>query len=164
MDSIRKISIATQEGDWHNLSKTSQGAVMRAVGWCVKHQHALPRKTFAGIPHREMLDIIDACLKEEFNTSLANLRERNKKRSVVDIRNMVMLIYRNKVRITLSEIGDIFGLTHATVLHGIENAKFLIDFDRKYHDSYYSFKSKIDKKCEEYLTIFGERGSSQELF
>lgn len=164
MDTLTKIAIETQGGDWKKLTIGQQRSVLKAVRWCILHQHSLPSKKFTNVPHGVMLDILDESIKEEFGLTLTDLQIRSKKRSVVDIRNMVMLEYRNRVRATLVETGELFGLTHCTVIHAINNAKFLIDFDARYHDKYYSFKKKIDEKCENYLTSFGPSGSSEELF
>ena len=164
MDAITKIAIESQEGAWEKLKKGEREAVVRSVKWCIRHQHALPSKNLNHLPHSVMLNLIDECVKEEFNLTLADLQVRNKKRAVVDIRNMVMLEYRNRERTTLKETGELFGLCHCTVIHAINNVKFLIDFDAKYHDKYYSFKKNLDKKCDDYLTSCGERGSSEELF
>lgn len=164
MDAITKIAIESQEGAWEKLKKGEREAVVRSVKWCIRHQHALPSKNLNHLPHSVMLNLIDECIKEEFNLTLADLQVRNKKRAVVDIRNMAMLEYRNRERATLTETGELFGLRHCTVIHSLNNVKFLIDFDAKYHDKYYSFKKNLDKKCDDYLTSCGECGSSEELF
>ena len=164
MDSIRKISQESQGGDWIRLTPESRKAVQKAVEWCVKHQHALPSKNYVGVPEKAMLDIIDESIQEEFGKSLAELQRPNRNRTIVDIRNMVIVIYREKTRASLKEIGDIFGRTHCTIIHSLENARFLIDYDKRFHDTFYSLKNKIEQKCEDYLTSCGQSGSSPELF
>ena len=162
MDSVRKLAIESQGDKWQDLTLESRRAVIESVRWCVNHQHALPRKAYTNLSNDQMLDIIGECVKEEFGLYLEELQLKTRKRVVVDARDMVMLIYRHRVRATLSEIGAIFNLHHATVIHGIENAKYLIDFDKNYHDKYYSLKNKIERKCEMLSTSHGACGSSPE--
>ena len=163
MDSIRKIGIETQGEAWKDLSVESRKAVVRAVMWCVNHPHALPQREYVSLTNSELLRIIDESVQEVFDLTLAELQARNKRRALVDARCMVMLIYRNSARATLSEIGEVFGLHHATVIHGIDQAKFLIDYDKNYREKYYLLKSKIEQKCEKLSTSCGPSGSSPEL-
>lgn len=162
MDSVRKLAIASQGENWGDLSIEARGAVISSVRWCVEHQHELPRKNFTNLSDKQLLEIISESVHEEFGIFFEDLQMKTRKRAVVDIRNMVMLIYRHRTRASLTEIGGIFGLHHTTVIHGMENAKYLIDFDKNYHDKYYSLKNKVEQKCESQFTSSGACGSSPE--
>lgn len=164
MDALQKITFDIFKDEWGDLQKKERDIAKRCIRWCIEHQSQLPVKQSRSVPPVKMLDIIDESLHEVCGVGLSDLQVRNKKRSVVDTRDMVMLLYRNKSRVTLEEVGELFGLHHATALHGINNAKFLIDFDPKYHEKFYSLKKTIDKKCDDYLTSSGACGSSGELF
>lgn len=164
MDSVRKITLDIFQDEWGDLDEKGRIIAKRCVKWCIEHQAQLPAKQSKSVPSTKMLDIIDESLHEECGIHLADLQVRNKRRTMVDTRDMVMLIYRNKSRVTLDEVGELFGLHHSTAIHGINNAKFLIDFDQKYNEKFHSLKKTIDKKCDDYLTSCGAYGSSGELF
>lgn len=164
MDATRKITREIFAEGWADLNKGERDAVRKAVHWCIVHQSQLPMRRMKAIPERQMMEILEDVVAQEFGRPLSDLQRRDKRRIIVDERNMVMLLYKSRVNATLVETGKAFNLTHSTVIHGLNSAKFLIDFDAKYYDKFYSLKRKIDKKCEDYLMSFGPDGSSPELF
>lgn len=80
-----------------------------------------------------------------FNTSVAELRQKNRKREVVEVRQMIMT-YMNKFY-SLSETGKYFLLDHATVVHSKKVVDNLANSDAK-------FKVKWDEFTEYAKILF----------
>ncbi len=51
------------------------------------------------------------------NTSLEDLKKVSRKQEIVYNRHLVMYLLKNKTKLNLREIGELFGKDHATVIH-----------------------------------------------
>jgi len=59
------------------------------------------------------------------------LYNKNRKREVVDARNIVFYIARKYTRLSLKNVGKPFGKDHTTVIHGIQSFKDRFDTEDK---------------------------------
>ena len=164
MDSAKKLSMVAFGDEWQDLTTKEKRVASRSVRWCIEHQAQLPSRAEAPLTKTIVLLAIDESLKEIYGRGIEFYQRRDRRRATVDVRNMAMLLYYNRTRSTLTEIGTIFGLTHATVIHGIANVRDLCDTSREYRGAFQRLKIKVQEKCETLVTSSGGPGSSPELF
>lgn len=164
MDSAKKLSIKAFGDDWQDLTISEKRAASRAVRWCIEHQAQLPSRAETPLTKADVLLAIDESLMEIYGKGLDFYARRDKRRSTVDVRNMAMLLYYNRTRDTLTETGRIFGLHHATVIHGMALVRDLCDQSRDFRGAFQRLKTKVQEKCENLVTSAGAFGSSPELF
>lgn len=150
--------------DWQDLSLGEKKVANRAVRWCIEHQAQLPSRAEAPLTKTIVLHAIDESLKELYGRGIEFYQRRDRRRSTVDVRNMAMLLYYNRTRSTLAEVGKAFGLTHPTVIHGLASVRDICDTSREYRGAFQRLKTKVQEKCENFVTSAGACGSSPELF
>lgn len=86
---------------------------------------------------RNIKDIIkDVC--KHFSVAPENVFSSSRKRAVVDARQLIHWMIKNKVvenRLTLSSIGEVTGgHDHATVIHGVKNVNNRIEVEQNYRE------------------------------
>lgn len=150
--------------DWQDLSLGEKKAANRAVRWCIEHQAQLPSRAESPLTKEAVLKAIDEALMEIYGRGIDYYRQRDRRRSTVDVRSMVMLLYYNRARVTLTEVGKMFNLHHATVIHSMRLVRDLCDTSREYRGAFQRLKTKVQEKCENFVTSAGACGSSPELF
>lgn len=75
---------------------------------------------------------------EFFN--IENIFVKHRKREIVESKWYFYYFLRNEMNLTLQSVGELFGVHHATILHGLNNFKYIID-----DQSYESFKCVAEK-------------------
>jgi chromosomal replication initiation ATPase DnaA len=65
-----------------------------------------------------------------------DVRERTRLRRVTEVRQVTFYLLKRKTRMSYQKIGNLFGLTHATVLHGVKLIKVLSENDRNFKKKY----------------------------
>ena len=68
--------------------------------------------------------------------SSIDIKERTRLRRVTELRQITFYLLHRKTRMSYQKIGNFFGLTHATVLHGVKLVKVLIETDRNFNQKY----------------------------
>ena len=56
-----------------------------------------------------------------------NIFEKTRKRELVEMKWHFYYFLRNEMNLTIKSIGDLFEVHHATILHGINNFKYIVD-------------------------------------
>lgn len=72
-----------------------------------------------------MRNEINKIALEFFN--IENIFEKTRKRELVEMKWHFYYFLRNEMNLTLQSVGELFGVHHATVLHGIGNFKYIVD-------------------------------------
>lgn len=65
---------------------------------------------------------------------------KNRKREIVESKWYFYYFLRNEMNLTIKSIGELFEVHHATILHGLNNFKYIVD-----NRSYECFKSVAEK-------------------
>ncbi len=102
-------------------------------------------KNFVKTISREVsIDYIQKMVCEYFSVPLDMLREKTRKRSVVQARQLSMFLAKNYTKNSLKVIGRHFGgRDHSTVIHSCQAVQNLIDTDDEFRDAVHDIKKKI---------------------
>lgn len=84
------------------------------------------------------IDIITSAIKKVTKITQQQLGQKDRHRSVTEARKMYCYFVKQKMNLSLKEIGDSIGRDHTTVIHNIEVFKDLYETD-------HHFKSRADK-------------------
>ena len=87
-----------------------------------------------------------------YNLTKEEVFSKKRNQPIVQLRHIIYYYMRQR-GMTLTEIGKIFGKTHATIMHGVENVEF---FDKNYKDYKQKLQKimKIEIKQEEVKMLF----------
>lgn len=102
-------------------------------------------KNFVKSISREVsIDYIQKTVCEYFNVPMDHLREKTRKRMVVQARQLSMFLAKNYTKNSLKSIGKHFGgRDHSTVIHSCQAVQNLIDTDDEFRDSVAEIQKKI---------------------
>lgn len=87
------------------------------------------------------IDIITSAIKKVTKITHQQLGRKDRHRDVTEARKMYCYFVKQKMNLSLKEIGNSIGRDHTTVIHNIEVFKDLYETD-------HHFKSKADKISE----------------
>ncbi|NBW16765.1 MAG: hypothetical protein EBR82_53185 [Caulobacteraceae bacterium] len=77
------------------------------------------------------------------------LFEKSKKRTIVTPRTLCMAFSREYTRATLKDIAKFYNKKdHSTVIHAIDNHRYLLDYDRKYSEICENLKELFNKNLQ----------------
>ncbi|OQB81418.1 MAG: Chromosomal replication initiator protein DnaA [Bacteroidetes bacterium ADurb.Bin123] len=97
-----------------------------------------------GLMIKNPTDIIDRAVCNVWNISQDRLREKTRKREVVEARQTAMYFYRKKSTYSLKEIGALLGnFDHATVIYGCRNVKNLVETDKVFFEKFERVKRQM---------------------
>lgn len=102
-------------------------------------------KNFVKSISREVsIDFIQNLVCEHFSISVDKVKEKTRKRAVVQARQLSMFLAKNYTKSSLKTIGKHFGgRDHSTVIHSCQAVQNLIDTDEEFKDSVNEIKKKI---------------------
>lgn len=102
-------------------------------------------KNFVKSISREVsIDYIQKAVCEYFNVSPDKLKEKTRKRAVVQARQLSMYLAKNFTKNSLKVIGRHFGgRDHSTVIHSCQAVKDLMDTDKDFKESVAEIEKKI---------------------
>jgi len=94
--------------------------------------------------HDKHIENICRIIFSYFDVPLETIKEKNRYAKIIRAKQFTAYFLRREVRkITLTEIGDIFNLDHATALHSIKKIKGLIEIDKEYREYHNELCSKL---------------------
>ena len=94
--------------------------------------------------HDKHIENICRIIFAYFDVPLETIKEKNRQAQIIRAKQFTAYFLRREVsRITLTEIGDIFNLDHATALHSIKKIKGLIEIDKEYREFHNELCSKL---------------------
>ena len=103
----------------------------------VRHQRTVLKK-------EEHTNNIVRLVFNYFDVPLELANQKNRKMMVIRAKQFTAYFLRREVRrITLTEIGQVFDLDHATALHSISRIKGLIEVDKEYRNYNNELCSKL---------------------
>ncbi|MBX2902597.1 MAG: chromosomal replication initiator protein DnaA [Chitinophagales bacterium] len=102
-------------------------------------------KNFVKTMSREVsIDYIQKTVCEYFNVPVETLKEKTRKRMVVQARQLSMFLAKNYTKNSLKVIGKHFGgRDHSTVIHSCQAVQNLIDTDQEFRESVSDIQKKI---------------------
>ncbi|HRP39396.1 MAG: chromosomal replication initiator protein DnaA [Chitinophagales bacterium] len=102
-------------------------------------------KNFVKTMSREVsIDYIQKTVCEYFNVPVDTLKEKTRKRMVVQARQLSMFLAKNYTKNSLKVIGKHFGgRDHSTVIHSCQAVQNLIDTDQDFRESVNDIQKKI---------------------
>jgi chromosomal replication initiator protein len=102
-------------------------------------------KNFVKTMSREVsIDYIQKTVCEYFNVPVDALKEKTRKRMVVQARQLSMFLAKNYTKNSLKVIGKHFGgRDHSTVIHSCQAVQNLIDTDQEFRESVTDIQKKI---------------------
>ncbi len=102
-------------------------------------------KNFVKTISREVsIDYIQKAVCEYFSVSPDKLKEKTRKRSVVQARQLSMYLAKNFTKNSLKVIGRHFGgRDHSTVIHSCQAVKDMMDTDKEFRESVSELEKKI---------------------
>lgn len=80
---------------------------------------------------------------EHFDIDETTIRSKNGKRHIVDIKRMIVALFRPVTRMSLGNIGFLLSVKHCTVIHYTSGHQTLYGTDRVYTKSFDAFKKKV---------------------
>lgn len=93
--------------------------------------------------HQIKTDKIVDIICDEYDLNRVILMSKSREAKIVEARAMCFYFIKEKTRLTLSEIGGLFGKTHATVLHSIKGTNNYIEVDKKFRENMEKLKAKL---------------------
>jgi len=79
-----------------------------------------------------------------FNIPFEKLKVKNRQAEIIRAKQFAAFYIKKEVhRITLKEIGSVFDLNHATIIHSVKNISNLIEVDAEYRGYHEELTSKI---------------------
>jgi len=102
-------------------------------------------KNFVKSFSREVsIDFIQKTVCEYFSVSSDKLREKTRKRAVVQARQLSMFLAKQFTKNSLKVIGKHFGgRDHSTVIHSCQAVRDLMDTDKEFKDAVQDLQKKI---------------------
>ena len=102
-------------------------------------------KNFVKSVSREVsIDYIQKTVCEYFDISIEKLKEKTRKRSIVQARQLSMYLAKNYTKNSLKVIGKHFGgRDHSTVIHSCQAVQNLLDTDPEFKDNVDDIQKKI---------------------
>ena len=102
-------------------------------------------KNFVKSISREVsIDYIQKTVCEHFDVPMEKLKEKTRKRNIVQARQLSMFLAKNYTKNSLKVIGKHFGgRDHSTVIHSCQAIQNLLDTDPKFKDSVNDVQKKI---------------------
>ncbi len=102
-------------------------------------------KNFVKSVSREVsIDYIQKTVCEHFGVAVEKLREKTRKRQIVQARQLSMFLAKNYTKNSLKVIGKHFGgRDHSTVIHSCQAIQNLLDTDAKFKESVQDVQKKI---------------------
>lgn len=95
-----------------------------------------------------------------YDVTLMDLKGNSHKGEIVEARQVLFYIFRNKFKYAFTKIGDIFNKNHATVLHGVKKINGYIEYDKdlKYRiNKLYNYSIYLVKGDE--IKVFSKKSS-----
>lgn len=86
---------------------------------------------------------IIAATANVYGVSVDDIIGRSRKRAITDARHVAIYLTRHNTLLTMTDIGDIFGRDHATVIHSINKVEDMLKFDRLMKENYRLISKKI---------------------
>lgn len=71
-----------------------------------------------GLPSKKQIDQLIERVASKFNLTVEEIKEKTRKRNVVDARATAFYLIKNKMPISWAACAEPFGLDHATAMHG----------------------------------------------
>jgi chromosomal replication initiation ATPase DnaA len=93
------------------------------------------------LKRRYSIDIITSAIKKVTKITHQQLGRKDRHRDVTEARKMYCYFVKQKMNLSLKEIGNSIGRDHTTIIHNIEVFKDLYETDQ-------DFKSKADEVLE----------------
>ena len=93
------------------------------------------------LKRRYTLDIITTAIKKVTKITAQQLGQKHRHRNVTEARKMYCYFVKQKMNLSLKEIGDTIARDHTTVIHNIEVFKDLYEIDQ-------DFRAKADDVLE----------------
>lgn len=84
------------------------------------------------------------CVCKHLKVDKGRVIRKGRKREVVHARFMIFYILRTYTRMSLKEVGDIFGRDHSTVIHGVSTFKDRYDTEDDTKADLVTIVSKLD--------------------
>ncbi len=102
-------------------------------------------KNFVKTVSREVsIDYIQKTVCEHFGVPLEKLKEKTRKRAIVQARQLSMFLAKNYTKNSLKSIGKHFGgRDHSTVIHSCQAIQNLLDTDTKFKENVQDVQKKI---------------------
>ena len=97
-----------------------------------------------GISREVSIDFIQKTVCEHFNVPTEKLKEKTRKRAIVQARQLSMFLAKSLTKNSLKLIGKHFGgRDHSTVIHSCQAVQNLIDTDEDFRESVEEIQKKI---------------------
>jgi len=93
------------------------------------------------LKRRYTIDIISTAIKKVTKVATEQLGQKDRHRNISEARKMYCYFVKQKMNLSLKEIGDSIARDHTTVIHNIEVFKDLYETDQ-------DFRAKADKVLE----------------
>lgn len=123
----------------HYLTDKGIKAYLRTVDEEVYRKH---KQMY--LNHDKHIENICRIIFAYFDVPLETIKEKNRYAQIIRAKQFTAYFLRREVRkITLTEIGDIFNLDHATALHSIKKIKGLIEIDKEYREYHNELCTKL---------------------
>ena len=88
-----------------------------------------------------------------YNIPVYDLKVKTREREVADARAIVMYVIREHTKYTLTDIGSIYNLHHATVLHSCKKARKMLQDSQGLMDLMRKIDVMVDKKIDDSVII-----------
>lgn len=94
--------------------------------------------------HDKHIENICRIIFAYFDVPLEKIKVKNRQAQIIRAKQFTAYFLRREVRrITLTEIGQVFNLDHATALHSIKKIKGLIEIDKEYRGYHNELCTKL---------------------
>ena len=99
-------------------------------------------KTQEGMLYKsKVLNALNEALVCIYNHDIKFFATDCRMRWMVEVRYAIFRLLRDEARMSLTQIGDVLGKNHSTVLYGLKTAKDLIDSCRSFREDYNTLKN-----------------------
>ena len=94
--------------------------------------------------HEKHIDNICRLVFAYFDVPLEKIKVKNRQAQIIRAKQFTAYFLRREVRrITLTEIGNVFDLDHATAIHSINKIKGVIEVDKEYRNYHNELCTKL---------------------
>lgn len=99
-------------------------------------------KTQGGLLYKsKVLNALNEALTCIYGHDISFFATTCRMRWMVDVRYAIFLLLREEAKMSLTQIGDVLGKNHSTVLYGLKTAKDLLDTYRPFREDYNTLKN-----------------------
>ena len=99
-------------------------------------------KTQGGLLYKsKVLNALNEAIQCIYGHDLAFFATDCRMRWMVEVRYAIFLLLREEAKMSLTQIGDVLGKNHSTVLYGLKTAKDLLDTYRPFREDYNTLKN-----------------------